>query len=382
MTLTLPHRAALLSLIARELFNLEATPLPFSLPTVELADQEKVAPQVLELYRTRGQESPALHADAQRISHKRGILAEELALVATRLKEEGLLFVAMRGFAIQSHYPEGQLRQFNDLDLVLPDSDQFGRALAVLKDLGYFVARPMTARRTESGAWVGASLNRLREDLDHPVYLDLLAEGPGLSMFAHHRLPDVAWGRLETMLVGGVEVPALAATDALVAFAVELQEREWVTARDVIDACLLATKADCAEAMEAIGRLGLSAQVERLLELADSAGLAAPDGLRQGAVSSLRSPGASVHSGWYTRLHRAASWVEDRHTGAGCWVARVSARHLYRSGRPIFLIPSAASVRGSRSHSEPGLFSGMVLRGRPFLSSKEFGDAFPEVAVR
>jgi Uncharacterised nucleotidyltransferase len=383
MTLDEGQRPALLNAFARELFGLRtAAAAEPALPPLQVADAEKIAPQVIELELRRGKLSPGARAAAERIESKRRVLEDELATITVALRGAAVPFAAMRGFAIQAHYPPGLLRQFNDLDVVVPDSASLARAIETLREHGYYVARPMTARRSDPSAWVGAALNRDREDLDHPLYLDLVTEGPGLSLFRHYRFPGRTWDRLESVRVRDVDAPVLGATDGLVAFAVELRERAFVTVRDALDAVLLAAAADREEAAASIASLGLGREIEGVARLAAAAGLAESALLEDLATPAATDGARSARERRYRVFSSVAGRLEDRSMRIGRLVARMSAPALYRRGYPVFLLPDRAPLAGAASSGQPGLFAGARLRARPFVDAAEFEAAFPEVAAR
>jgi Uncharacterised nucleotidyltransferase len=138
---------------------------------------------------------PGDGTESRRQRHRAAVLADELADVAGRLASAGVEHAVLRGPAIGRFYPPGWPREANDVDLVLRRPPDLATAFDALAPAGWFPARPVTTRRERGvgGTWAAAALNKLRPDLDHPVYLDLTVGGPAVDRCRCVVLPAAAW---------------------------------------------------------------------------------------------------------------------------------------------------------------------------------------------
>lgn len=304
-------------------------------PLLNLADRwniELTADQATELARLRRRES---------------ILNAELAAVADALGDGAIDYVLMRGPALTRFYPDGWVRQYNDLDILLRNDASIPEVLDRLSRRGYYVARPIVGRASATGVWLGVALNKRLDGLGHPMYLDVTTLGPGLSTTRNITLSGHAWRTLDTIQINDSRIPVLGQDWQVALFGVELVERgRFFVARDVLDLAMLSREQpdwarirtdlnDHAEAVAALGslaRLGLAC--ERAADRHDRPATpvaAWPDRRRRG-------PGPRALAALATRT--VIRRLSQRRPAAARWLAeRLSARLWFALGLPIYLLP-------------------------------------------
>jgi hypothetical protein len=213
---------------------------------------------------------PQAGAELERLRTRERVLGRELAAASACLTAAGIEHILLRGDALGTRYPQGQVRQYNDVDLLLREGTALPRALTALRALDYYLARPVVCRRDRAGLWAGAALNRRVEGLGHPMYLDVTTLGPGLDRASALPLPAEAWAGVRHLTVLGTSVPVLSTTWQAVVFALELVERngEFIF-RDLLD--LLALERDGTEwdavAAALVGAGGAAAAAAALADL-------------------------------------------------------------------------------------------------------------------
>jgi hypothetical protein len=341
-------------------------------------DREKVAPQALTLPNAPEDGPQRLEA----IASKRAILEHELALVSAALDEIGVEFCVLRGFAVQAVYPAGVRRQFNDVDICLRDGTYVPRALTTLAANGYYVARPLVARRGRGATWLGIALNKRVPSLQEPLYLDLVVGGPGVTPLHAWTLSAQAWEGIVDARVAGATVPLLAPTPSLAACIVELHEREDLLARDYIDLELL-RRAGASFERAAAELSGLPLDRELALARRGAAEHELPD-LAQALASmpSLRQPPSRSRRALDPRRGSAVAYgvvrvvtqlLERRFPRVALALARHTPSGLaFRLGVPVYLV-RAAEPRPPRAPIVPGF----AARLRPLLDEDELAAAFP-----
>jgi hypothetical protein len=227
------ERAQLVRLLLADLAG--AAPAAPALPALEDADREKVGPHVLGLLGASGRLTPELERDVERIARKRRVLDEEAHAIAAAARDAAVRLVFVRGFALQALYPAGYVRQFNDLDLLVATEDEAARLLERLRRAGYGFSRVPLTRRNLAGRgprrWVGLPLNRMRDDLDEPVIVDMHVGGPSITAQTHLALPEAVFER--PALAAGL--PVLDPTWSALSLLAELFDRRELVARDFLD---------------------------------------------------------------------------------------------------------------------------------------------------
>lgn len=372
----------------------EATLSSATLPDFTAADREKVAPQILAL-RARasgGNLSPADAAHLERIRHKRHILAEEIAIVGRAASATAAAFVIQRGFAFQSYYPAEYIRQFNDLDIVVPDLATLDRLLPALFAQGYYIARPLVLCRSATPLpWVGIALNKRRADLPEPVMLDVTVGGPAVGSLHFWQFPAAAWESRQFIPIGSSSVPILSPSFNLIALFVEACEREQLCVRDLLDLeCLAQQPLDLELVRVTLAQLHLEHEVKRFTAAAHAAGLAHLLPLLHqigGQVGKGRASLPVIRGRAYDMAVQALDWLEDRAPNLCLWMyQRIPTQRVYRLGLPVYLFhtaegappgarPNNPSFARNRQHDVVILAGQRYLgRARPLIAEHEIAE--------
>jgi len=403
------HELNLLVAQLRKWPNLTAT-VDAPLFRLDTADQQKVAPHMLVMGLQTSNTETASDALRQyeRIMRKRHVLEEEVVAITMRAIEKNIKFVLQRGFAYQSYYPIGYIRQFNDLDIVLATVDDFNRLFPELEQLGYFIARPVVLRYDGNrGSSATIAFNKHHSDLTEPVMLDVSIAAITISPITSWRLPDSAWETRQPLVINSVIVPILAPTYNLLSLFIEAFQRENLLLRDILDLDRLALQAiDVHFLKTSLKLLGLQHEADRfrriarrsnlehLLPLLDSL-VPKPSALAERPRYLGRLIGhvipVTAQNSW-TRTVAAITYmgcigtinkIEDRAPIASLFVYQhISARLVYRLGLPIYLFPvsdpsgtdiSSISESGSAAVTEYMHLgtSCYFCRARPMISVEE-----------
>lgn len=227
--------------------------------TVAEADAEKVGPHVMAVAARWGRLAPSDQERWERTLRRRGVIADEAALISDRAQRAGVRHVYCRGFALERLCPAGYARQFNDLDIAVADEEGFASFLDVLTELGYYRSRVGVVRRNLSGRgsrhWAAFSFNRMRSDFEQPMIIDVYLGGPSLTAHTHLWLPDEVFASPSLVELASGAVPVLDETWSLVAMIAECFDRQRLLLRDVLDLTLLEKTADVDKAKEEVARL-------------------------------------------------------------------------------------------------------------------------------
>lgn len=374
-------------------------------PDLDGADGAKLSYLVLDLAERSGIElTQDQAAELARLRRRSRVLDEELVGIAEALAQVTADYVLLRAGALGRHYPNGWVRQYNDVDLLLRDERPVAAVLDRLAGQGYHLARPVVSRAQGSGVWLGLALNKPAPALGHPMYLDLTTLGPGLSRTRCLPLPERAWRTRERLMVGSCAVPVLDAAWQAVVFAVELVERRGAyLLRDVLDLAMLdragvdwsavgAWLRTAPDAAAALGQLGRWARAGGVPTALAGAG----DGGGAGAAGSAGVAASPAVVGWRDRViagsDAAVRAVKRCHSGAARrLVELVPARAWFALGLPVFLLPpgpgpAAPGIqRGGKGRQTAGLAG---YRGRiyplvpPGYAEAAFGPRRGEVVSR
>ncbi|MFI8946891.1 nucleotidyltransferase family protein [Streptomyces sp. NPDC053750] len=338
-----------------------ASDLPLDKAVLDALKETKSAYTVLQAWAARALPlGPEARAELDRLRTREAVLDRELAAASSCLTEAGVEHLLLRGHALGTRYPAGQVRQYNDVDLLIREGDALPSALTALRSLDYYTARPMVCRRDGAGLWAGVALNRRVEGLGHPMYLDLTTLGPGLDRASAVPLPADAWAGLRELPVGGALVPVLDTTWQAAVFAVELVEREGkFIFRDLLD--LLALDRGGADWDAVVAALaGAPAAVVALAELHR---IAQETGIPVRTARVPRPPSHGCGTAVSTRSRRAAVAALDHVIARLRGNNKARARRLvelfpvrpwFALGLPVFVLPPAADRQVS---------GGAVLRG-------------------
>ncbi|MGW7244230.1 nucleotidyltransferase family protein [Streptomyces sp. NPDC054804] len=326
-----------------------APPVSLDRPALDALKETKTAYTVLQAWAARDLPlGPEAEAELDRLRTRETVLDQELAAASACLTTAGIEHILLRGHALGTRYPAGQVRQYNDVDLLLRDGAALPGALTALCALGYYIARPVVCRRDRAGLWAGVALNRRVEGLGHPMYLDITTLGPGLDRASALPLPDEAWARVRDLPVLGIPVPVLDTTWQAVVFAVELVERggEFIF-RDQLD--LLALDRDEADWDAVVAALAeapaAAAALAELHRIARRTGIP----VREVPLRAPPTPGRTATVP--TRCRRVAVKALDRlvarsraHNPARArrLVGLFPVRPWFRLGLPVFVLPPAA----------------------------------------
>jgi hypothetical protein len=205
------------------------------------ADREKLSYLVLHLAAQFGLALVGEHAaELERLRRRDTILEREGAAVTQALLATGCDHLLLRAQGLRRFYPPGWVRQYNDLDILVRNDRDVGSIFKSLAHLGYYVARPVVARREGTNNWVGVALNKQLIGLGHPMYVDLTTLGPALTRSRCLRLPDEAWRDRDHTAIGDATISVLDSNWQAVIFAVEMVERNrQFVLRDVVDLAML-----------------------------------------------------------------------------------------------------------------------------------------------
>lgn len=334
-------------------------------PSALEAREHKVVPQVAKSLSSAEAAREIAYCEAAA-----RVLANAAVEVSTALSAAGVDAVLLRGFALQRWYPDRQ-RQFSDLDMGLRHLGDLGNSFTVLKEVGYKVTRPVIARRSATGWWAAAALQKPTTELPHPIYLDLTVPGPGITPFRHYPLLDSDWEHRDLSMVNGAQVPVPSPTSLLSIFAVELNERRTIIARDLLDLShLLAAEPNVSDAARRLAgypvRHGLTQLAEAASESDEYKDLLPPiNQLLAGLPTRSRAP------------RRAARAAGLQGSQADC-VAPSQVRRALRYGAPVYCFPDPddrlPGLRGSALHR--GL-SGMTARSGPIAHEDEVAYSIP-----
>ncbi len=310
-----------------------------------------------------------------------GVLHRELGLMSARLAATGLPFLLLRGPGLARYWPDVTSRPFGDVDLLLPAAASLPSVIAALAELGHRVVRPvplLQPHHRETGPWCGVALNKDVADLGHPVYVDVIAPGPGVSRLDFMPLQPSVWDQRTTIAVDGQGVPALALDDQALVFLLEQQERTAPLVRDALDAVYLGRTGLVDVTRVARGLAGLPVQplarLQTLLaELEDPA-----DGRWVAEVEQ-----ATVNSGVHPPVLPAQEYarMQSRVTNeadAYAWAVSGSAVHdTYNSGFPVYAFPGQNLPGGGLAADEiaPG-WHGWTARALPLATEEEITRAF------
>ncbi len=341
------------------------------LPEFDDADSEKIAPHVLSLSNGTARD-PRLDRQWAAITRKRKVLAGEALAIAEAARATASRILFLRGFAMDPYYPDGYLRQFNDLDVVAATEADGDRLLRQLHRRGYFHSRPAVAIRSPGDRrqplWMLFSLKALHPDLPEPVFVDLVLGGPAATSVSRLPLPISLFEHPGWVAVDGGRLPVPDALHCLLVLITEMYERRQVTVRDLLDFDRVLGRIKAPEqAATEVARHRFEAQVERLAQAATQLG--APELARRLRLLAPRHSGGAptrwfgpllphaMRHAWAdspsTALLRLAvatagpllDRVEDRVPGAALNFWRhVPPRHGYRLGLPIYLFPLLTTV--------------------------------------
>lgn len=159
-------------------------------------------------------------------------LAGELARLAKVFHTQGVPFLAFKGSTLAlAAYGDLSLRQFNDLDLLLPDP-AIARALDLLAERGY---RPADALSPPQQAAQLASIGQLAL---HNAQGDCLLELHNALLpraFAFRLSGPALWRRAESVAVGGTSVPTLGGEDLLLYLCAHGAKHLWASLGWIVD---------------------------------------------------------------------------------------------------------------------------------------------------
>ncbi len=304
-------------------------------------------------------------AELARLRRREAVMNAELGEVADALAGGPCEYLLMRGPALTRFYPEGWVRQYNDLDILVRNERSVPEVLSRLARRGYYVARPVVSRATAAGTWLGIALNKRVSGLGHPMYLDVTSLGPALSSTRNLTLPSAVWRTLDTVGVNEARIPVLPRDWQAALFAVELAERRGsFVLRDVLDLAMLDRSspdwsavrsrlrgfAEAAAALGAVARLGRDCG-----RAADgTTGAAGPLAVTWPAPRR-RPPGprAVAAATVSTLIGRA----KRRSPVLARWMAeRAPARLWFALGLPVYLLPPwSVPLRGADGRRLAGL---------------------------
>ena len=328
------------------------------------ARRHKVVPQVAEL------DGAALDDDDVRYAAIGAqVLGQAAAEIAAAMRPCGGALL-LRGFAIGRHY-QVVGRQFSDLDVAIRGLADLPPALRRLRVLGFRITRPIAVRPSRQGWWAAAALQRPGDGLPHPVYLDVVTPGPGIDALRHLPLGRADWDAAEEIEISGAPVTVPAPTSAMTLLAVELNERESIIARDVLDLrALHLAGASTARVAAALRGRRVRGGLRKLDEVLKSS--AAAEGLRP-VVQALMAVSTSG-----TGRPRRASRTAAARPGYDDAVRPAEVRRRLRHGAPVYGFPDAdgrlPGLAGGSTH--PGL-AGLTLRARPIARAEEIDYSIP-----
>ncbi|WP_158083195.1 nucleotidyltransferase family protein [Streptomyces antioxidans] len=334
-------------------------------PAAEQARAHKVVPQVATWL------DPAESAgDLSYYETSAKVLASSAVEVSTALGDAGVDAVLLRGFALQRWYPD-ERRQFSDLDIGVRHLGDLAKVLTALKTAGYHVTRPVIARRSATGWWAAAALQKPTDEMPHPIYLDITVPGPGITPFRHYPMLESDWEQRESYAVSGAPIPVPSATSLLSIFAVEMHERRTVIARDLLDLSHLLTAGP--DVTAAARRLAGQPVRRGLTRLAEAVAESQEHGHLMPAIAELLT--GLPHGSRIPRRAGRVAGVPASHTDC---VSPSQVRRALRHGAPVYCFPDPCDrlpgLRGSALHR--GL-SGLVARSQPVALEYEITYSIP-----
>lgn len=327
-----------------------SAPVPRDLPLstadpdalLELAERHAVIP-LLARAAGRSPTAPARILDT--LSERRRHIAMENAALAARLlqvdaalRSAGVEYLAYKGPAMAVMlYGDVALRQFTDLDILLPPQD-VTRALQALRSLGLAPAAGLSTRQLA---------HRLRFDCQ--VELASGPEAPHLDVHWRAVPPHLAWElpvaellqRVQHITLGGRSIPVPSREDLLLLLCVHGAKHAWSRLQWLADVAVLLACGPPPD-VEAVLQKARSTGAERMLrvglalasELLDAPAplSASPDAatlrLAQAAAESLLSSAAWPESRRWRYLLAVRERISDRLTCvaryAWAYVARVA----------------------------------------------------------
>jgi L-amino acid N-acyltransferase YncA len=270
--------------------------------------------------------------------------------------------------------------------VLLRDISMLAEATAALTSDGYFVARPVVCRREPGtgSVWAAAALNKLRPDLDHPVYVDLAVGGPAVNRTRAVPMTGKAWSAVERIPAADTTIPVFAATDLALLLTVELMERETVVSRDLLDYLAVAARpVDWSAIRDLVRRYQLSRGLRLLAVLARDAGL--PETADQ--LHWLAAEPAGGRSEWRERLLSSGDRAYRLVIPSTLRLTLAAVEHLpttawFRAGLPVYAYPprpDGTPMRGAAGTAAARL-PGYRARIRPIARAEEVEEIFERTA--
>jgi L-amino acid N-acyltransferase YncA len=355
--------------------------------SVDVLRRHKILLPFLQVVAARDDAAPGEWArELTRQRRRAAVLTDELRTVGRRLDACDVFYAVLRGPALARCYPVGWPREANDIDVLLRDISMLAEATAALTGDGYFVARPVICRHDPAtgGVWAAAALNKLRPDLDHPVYVDLAVGGPAVNRTRAVPMTGEAWSAVERIPAADITIPVFAATDLAVLLAVELMERETVVSRDLLDYLAVAAQpVDWSAVRDLVRRHRLNRGLRLLAALARDAGL--PETADQ--LHWLAAEPAEGRPGWRERLLRGGDGAYRLAIRSTPRLTLAAVEHLpttawFRAGLPVYAYPprpDGTPLRGAAGAAAASL-PGYRARIRPIAHAEEVEEIFERTA--
>lgn len=312
---------------------------------------------------------------------KRNALAQRFAEVASRLQQESVRFMVIKGPILQHYYGQARPRHSKDYDLILATREDYARAAAVLTEMGfemdYFPL--MTCAR---GRWIGlhrmsaaVSAWRLQMEMNIGAYpITAITWIDAEELFE----------RAITYEVAGIQVLGPTAEDAVILLLAEVAGSSRVRIRDIVDFHVLleGCNLDWGDIRRQVDRYGLTYDLDQMFTLrqALAQGLAGTRKPQDHFTAKIRPSGGITARRWqhqFNHLHRRGIRMAEAAllVLAGFWkslcdkwtesdrnlkIVRLTERimppgWMFRHGIPVSLVPLPTRARGAwRWHDIPG----------------------------
>jgi hypothetical protein len=238
------------------------------------ARAHRVLPQIIPALPS----SQTADAHSKRIERRNALLGDTLRQVAVDAAELGIVLAFPKGFSLQELYPQGQLRQFVDLDIQLASVNDLWRLHPLLEALGFSISILTLGRDQWSGRLIGSAgySHRDAEIGNWKLEIDIQFGGLMLRGGRTYALDEEFWGSTQTLPWGNAPAPSV--PHSLVLLFAEIAERKEVIFRDIVDFALLSKRIEQARldwVAGAVRENGLGSSVRAIAKAASRSGVTA-----------------------------------------------------------------------------------------------------------
>jgi hypothetical protein len=168
-------------------------------------------------------------------------MEREMCALLSALREAGIPALAHKGPVAAHHaYDVGDLREYGDLDLLMPERD-IRRSREVLQGRGYVPKFPLSQAVEDAMLASTAQYHLMLVHREHGLLVELHWKTD--SLYAVERSGDPGWWRrLPTMRIEGGEVPCLPPDEFLLALCLHGSKHYWGSLHWLVDVAELLRK--------------------------------------------------------------------------------------------------------------------------------------------